>query len=217
MLAMVGSDGSSPPRPSPAPRWAYFPILRPWNAEYRSDEEGDDDVPGLTRDPPRRSPPPRRMVADFSMLVLEPNGLSVHNPSSIPRPPAERTLKPVGLSGWQGSSRRSATRVTQASAVSVVSALPERVRDGTAVQGARVAASDDLHHCIEVAPGLLSLAPVILDPRRRLVDLTEDVTSVARVRRARVEWILKFRALGEVVTQQRLVAVAVVSLFIQEA
>jgi len=83
-----------------APRWAYFPILRPLKAEYRSDEEGDDDVPGLTRDPPRRSPPPRRMVADLSILALEPNGLSVHNPLSTSRPPSARTLNPVGQSGW---------------------------------------------------------------------------------------------------------------------
>jgi hypothetical protein len=67
----------------------------------------------------------------------------------------------------------------------------------------RVALSDHLHHRAEVAPGFLGDTPMILDPRRRIVDLTEDIASGASAFGTRVEWALQLGTLGEVVTQRR--------------
>src|SRR5207244_8791563 len=72
------------------------------------------------------------------------------------------------------------------------------------VQSLGVAAADHLHHRGEVAEGPLGLAPVLGDSRGRLVDLVENAASVAGGLRARVERVLQFRSLGEVVAQQRI-------------
>src|ERR1022692_2016483 len=88
--------------------------------------------------------------------------------------------------------------------------LPEGLDDGPRMQCLRVAASDHLHHRAEVAPGFLGDTPVILDPCWRIVDLTEDIASVASAVGTRVERILQLGTLGEVVTQKRLGTGAVI-------
>jgi len=67
------------------------------------------------------------------------------------------------------------------------------------VQRLRVAAADHLDHRAEVTPGRLRQCPVLADPSRRLVDLAEDVPSVAGVSRARVEWVLQLGSFGNAI------------------
>src|SRR5439155_24559163 len=97
-------------------------------------------------------------------------------------------------------------------AASTSQRLPEGLGDGPTMQRLGVAACEHLDHRAEVTPRLLGLAPVILDPRWRLVDLIEDVASVASALGARVERVLQLGTLGEVVTQQRVRTLAIMGL-----
>ena len=57
--------------------------------------------------------------------------------------------------------------------------LPQRLHDSAAVQGLRVALTQNTDHRCEVAPGRLRSGPVVLNAGRGLVDLAQYIASVS--------------------------------------